>query len=259
MEVDTAQAHQERVFDPAVGVSRIQREAEGEYALGCRYRSRYGAGESGLQIRRMSSNDSGAQLMIKTWRDIPGFFDFLDIYDQAVADSKDGDILIEVGCYLGKSTAYMAERIKENEKGQEFFAVDSWDENAYKNWWTLLKDDPPSPWPVSELVGMPLSVAFRYAMIVTDSSPFISVMQTTSIEAAESFPYGSLSFVFIDADHRYPGIFSDIAAWRHKVKPGGILAGHDYKVALWPDVTRAVDEAFGDRVEHRGNSWVVRM
>ena len=41
--------------------------------------------------------------MIKTWQDIPGFFDFADIYDQAVDEAKDGDTLIEVGAFLGKS------------------------------------------------------------------------------------------------------------------------------------------------------------
>src|SRR5579863_7602837 len=98
---------------------------------------------------------------IKTWRDIPGFFDFQDIYDQAVAEARDSDTLIEVGTFLGKSAAYMAERIKESGKDLRFFVVDSWDEKEYAQWWIDVRRDPPAPWPVEELYGMPLQKAFE--------------------------------------------------------------------------------------------------
>jgi hypothetical protein len=82
----------------------------------------------------------------------------------------------------------------------------------------------------------------------------------SSVDAAATFKDAYLSFAFIDANHLYEGISADIKAWAPKVRPGGILAGHDYGMPdRWPDVTRAVDEAFGSRVEHRGNSWLVRM
>ena len=72
------------------------------------------------------------EMMIKTWQDIPGFFDFQDIYDQAVDEAKDGDTLIEVGAFLGKSAAYMAEQIKLSGKDLRLFVVDSWDENGLR-------------------------------------------------------------------------------------------------------------------------------
>lgn len=49
-----------------------------------------------------------------------------------------------------------------------------------------------------------------------------------SLEAAKQIPDGSLDFVFIDADHTLPGVSSDWDAWKPKVKPGGLLCGHDY-------------------------------
>ncbi len=63
--------------------------------------------------------------MIKTWHDIPGFFDFMDLYDLAVSGVRDGDTLVEVGSFLGKSAAYMAERIRESGKRLHFQCVDS--------------------------------------------------------------------------------------------------------------------------------------
>lgn len=198
--------------------------------------------------------------MIETWQDIPGFFDFADIYDQAVSEARDGDILIEVGSFLGKSAAYMAERIRSSGKTLYFYAVDSWDEVQYRQWWVDVISDPPAPWPVRELMGKPLYEAFSYCISRVGAVDFIRPMRARSVEVARVFTnLNNVPFVFIDADHRYDGIRSDIGAWQGIVRPGGILAGHDYRTGTWPDVDRAVDEVFGARVEHRGNSWLVRM
>lgn len=64
-----------------------------------------------------------------------------------------------------------------------------------------------------------------------------------------------VDLVFIDGDHSYEGCKGDIEAWLPNIKPGGILAIHDYKKATliydeetcphprpWPGVDRAVDE-----------------
>ncbi len=37
-----------------------------------------------------------------------------------------------------------------------------------------------------------------------------------------------LDLVFIDGDHSYECVRQDIDSWMPKVRPGGILAGHDY-------------------------------
>ncbi len=49
-----------------------------------------------------------------------------------------------------------------------------------------------------------------------------------SVVAATMFGTHELDFVFIDADHRYEYVRDDINAWARVVRPGGIVAGHDY-------------------------------
>ena len=49
-----------------------------------------------------------------------------------------------------------------------------------------------------------------------------------SVKASESFPDGSLDFVYIDANHEWPYVTQDIYYWSKKVRPGGIVAGHDW-------------------------------
>jgi len=63
-----------------------------------------------------------------------------------------------------------------------------------------------------------------------------------SVKAARCFDDGELDFVFIDADHSYQATKSDITAWWPKLRPGGLLIGHDYNPDRFPGVCRAIDE-----------------
>ena len=62
----------------------------------------------------------------------------------------------------------------------------------------------------------------------------------TSLAAAPEVPDGSLDFCYIDANHRYFEVAQDIRAWRPKVRPGGIICGHDY--FSHGSVKKAVDD-----------------
>jgi hypothetical protein len=59
--------------------------------------------------------------------------------------------------------------------------------------------------------------------------PNVRLLRTTSEQAATIIPECSLDFVYIDAIHTYEACIADIKAWWPLVRPGGILAGHDYK------------------------------
>ncbi|MBL9152217.1 MAG: class I SAM-dependent methyltransferase [Verrucomicrobiales bacterium] len=73
-----------------------------------------------------------------------------------------------------------------------------------------------------------------------------AIIRATSAEAAPRFADRSLDFVYIDAQHHYEAVCEDIALWHPKLKPGGILAGHDYLDGVVAGdlfgVKRAVDE-----------------
>jgi len=48
-------------------------------------------------------------------------------------------------------------------------------------------------------------------------------------DAAQDFRDASLDFVYIDANHSLPYVIEDIMTWLPKIKPGGIISGHDYR------------------------------
>lgn len=81
--------------------------------------------------------------------------------------------------------------------------------------------------------------------------PRSSIWRLTSLDAAAKIPDFSLDFVYIDARHDYASVLEDLTAWHNKVRPGGILAGHDYVDGHFLGgifgVKSAVDEFFSAR------------
>jgi hypothetical protein len=69
----------------------------------------------------------------------------------------------------------------------------------------------------------------------------VRIIRKYSMEAVNEFGDNSLDFVYIDGDHRYSFVKEDLIEWGKKVRPGGIISGHDY-YSRRPDVLRAVGE-----------------
>lgn len=54
------------------------------------------------------------------------------------------------------------------------------------------------------------------------------LVRSYSAEAAKQFKRDSLDFVYIDANHTLPYVIQDLHLWSQRVRPGGIVSGHDY-------------------------------
>ena len=57
----------------------------------------------------------------------------------------------------------------------------------------------------------------------------VSFYKKTSADCLRLIPDGFLDFVFIDVNHEYESVLEEVTGWTKKVKPGGIVCGHDYK------------------------------
>lgn len=67
-------------------------------------------------------------------------------------------------------------------------------------------------------------------------------------------------FVYVDGDHKKKGVIEDIGLAMSVLRPGGIIAGHDYARSIWPEVKVAVDEIFGKPEKvYRDSSWMVTI
>ena len=68
---------------------------------------------------------------------------------------------------------------------------------------------------------------------------------------------GSCDLVFLDGDHDSPGFDADVANAWSRLRPGGILCGHNFGDAEYPDVQRVVTRWFPE-VTTVGSVWSVR-
>ena len=73
----------------------------------------------------------------------------------------------------------------------------------------------------------------------------IEVHRSHSCDAAKLFPDRYFDWIYIDAMHDHESVFSDLQAFKSKIKPGGFILGHDFHTFLDPEVfgvVRAVRE-----------------
>ncbi len=83
-------------------------------------------------------------------------------------------------------------------------------------------------------------------------------MKMTSSEAAGHFDGAYLDAVYIDGNHQEAAVAEDIRLWLPKIRPGGVIAGHDFDT--WRGVQRAVEAALGRPDEiFEDSSWMKRV
>lgn len=83
----------------------------------------------------------------------------------------------------------------------------------------------------------------------------IKVLEGLSWEMASLVSDNSLDFVFIDASHDYESVSKDLKAWMPKVRPNGMVSGHDLHFA---GVKQALTELLPDYNETGiDNCWFI--
>lgn len=142
--------------------------------------------------------------------------------------------IVEVGSYQGRSARALADHCP-----GVVFCVDPW-RGYYPQ-----DDGSAAGWLDSEAAGR----AFRANLADHLASGHVVAIADTFEAAVPELErhgvVGHADLVFLDGDHRYEAVMSDISLARRLVRPGGTLAGHDYGHRDWPGVRRAVEESFG--------------
>lgn len=145
---------------------------------------------------------------------------------------KQRGAVVEVGSFLGRSTAALSDSIPE----RTVYAVDNWTgstQDQSSGWWPIIMLDRPPNWLFN-----------RFLLNAADN---VFPLQLDSFAAADQFDADDIRFgmIFLDNDHDYEWVKQEIAAWAPLLADGGILCGHDYAPG-W-GVMKAVDEVLPKR------------
>jgi len=164
--------------------------------------------------------------------EINGWFYYNHLYKDIVQAGYDGCEFVEVGAWMGKSTNYMVQKIKESGKKIHFTTVDTF------------KGTESEPWhnPVVQHYNGDLFPEFIDNTLLSNNYGLFDIIKDTSVNAANQFKNNSIDYIMIDAGHTYEDVTTDLKTWYNKVKPGGIISGDDYTIT--DGVTNAVNDFF---------------
>lgn len=173
------------------------------------------------------------------------------IYNQAV-DHFDNAIFVELGCFTGGSTIYLAQKIKEKKKNIIVYAVDIWEgETKFSDFWNNV--------------------------VAAECDDIIKPIQFDSSFTGQAFGTSDFglryfdihpNFVFVDANHEKDYCWSDIYCWLDKLKYGDWIGGHDWYQQSVADAVldhfeKKDVELFEDETENNKliakKSWLVKL
>jgi len=184
-------------------------------------------------------------------QNIHGWFTFPELYKAVANHYPDESHFVEIGVWKGKSAAFMAVELVNQNKNIKFDCIDTWDGSEEHL-------DPTSGHYEPKLVEDKDYLYNHFLENIAPVKHIINPIRKASLDAVSLYKDESLDFIFIDAAHDYENVMKDIKAWYPKTKlTTGIIAGHD--ISHGP-IRQAVSEFFGNlnlKIQESEDCWIV--
>ncbi len=145
----------------------------------------------------------------------------------------DGQMIVEIGSYKGKSTCYLAAGARDG-WGSLIYAVDTWEMRDHREW---------CRWCAPATL-----VQFHQQVIPTGLGEQIVAHQGFSTEVAEQWAGPGIGLLFIDGDHEAAAVRADFDAWAPHMARGGTIVFDDYDTPGNPGVHEALDGGIRKRL-----------
>jgi predicted O-methyltransferase YrrM len=197
-----------------------------------------------------------------SYKDVPGWINDAEfIYPQMVEQAQNGDHFVEIGTFLGQSTSYMCQLIKDSGKDIKFDSIDLfWPiEHAVRNYKNsghpkefnqylsdLLKEyDLRAP----DVINHPLRIlgVQEYVNLITCDEKY----------AHRLYDDNSLKFVWIDGDHGKDIVYNDLVNFWPKMKSGGTIGGDDIAYQEVLDDVKKFSKEYDVKVKYDYNSFLI--
>lgn len=166
------------------------------------------------------------------YEEIDGWFDYEEIYRQILEKLPHNSVIVELGCWRGKSSSYLAVEALNQDKNFELHFVDTWGGSPEHYVDSKLVEELNEDKIFDEFTANLSRVPYPY-----------KTHRMNSLDAAKLFENNSVDFVFFDTNHSFGHVSKELRLWYPKLKKGGILSGHDYG----KDTALAVNQFFGNQ------------
>lgn len=139
------------------------------------------------------------------------------LYELARALPDEHPLVVEIGCWQGKSSVCLARGLQGKQKPQ-LVCIDPFDASG----------DAQSTAGYAERAGETgdLRHAFEQNLVEAGVRELVAVRPAFSHDAAPSF-HADIDLLFLDGDHSPAAVEQDYRDWAGKVRPGGFLVMHD--------------------------------
>jgi predicted O-methyltransferase YrrM len=146
----------------------------------------------------------------------------------------------KVGAEVGVWAGSFSQQILEVAQPRRLYLIDPWQVRMEETYATAV---------YGRNAGVDMDKLHRSVVDRFRTDARVTVMRMTSAEALASFDDEALDFVYIDGDHAYEAVKTDLALAFRKVVKGGLIAGDDYMLGKWwgDGVVRAVNEFIGSQ------------
>lgn len=180
-----------------------------------------------------------------TWNvDISGNRYFIGLYEMCkyiayTHQGRENMKLLEIGSYMGESTFIFASHMIFD----EIHCIEPFDKDGNIELFNEMSD---RTWDEVK----------REFWTNTRHWDNISLHNDFSYNIHDNFADESFDVIYIDGGHEYAQVMRDLELYYPKLKPGGIICGHDYAFNF-PELVKAVDKFFGKQPEmhFQDSSW----
>ena len=142
----------------------------------------------------------------------------LEWLHQTISKMPQASVAVELGSWFGRSSAALAKGLPST---CSLVCIDTWlgtpTEPAHN---------------IAQTQDIHAAFMANLQVLGVEVNPYergrtgAQYLKMNSVDAARFFDDGSVGFLFVDGDHRTPGL--DLDAWLPKMKPGSIVSGHDF-------------------------------
>lgn len=187
----------------------------------------------------------------QAFRAIPGPTELDVLYSHIAEAATAGDVLVEVGAGLGRSTIQLGQELKRRGVHGQVYAVDTWESGDHPQYAELKPADSGPGW---------LYERFLYNLSVFAGDTRVVPLRAKAEDATGVFPDESLSHVLITARDEPEVLRDQILRWWPKLRNPGILVGRGFSPDRADVITLLTKFFHSHSIEVRPGSatWIVR-